>query len=94
MADSRLEAVVRGHVQGVGFRDFVYGRARTLGLTGYVRNDRRDGRAVEVAAEGPRDALERLLDRLWVGPRGASVERVDVQWLDPTAEFTDFDVRW
>ena len=94
MAEARLEAIVRGHVQGVGFRDFVYARARMLRLTGYVKNDRTDHRAVEVVAEGERDALERLIDRLWVGPRGSSVERVDVAWLEAAGEFGDFDVQY
>lgn len=94
MGDERLDAIVRGRVQGVGFRDFVYDRARSLGLTGYVRNDRHDHRAVEVVAEGARDALDLLVERLWIGPRGASVERVDVRWRPATGEFSDFGVRW
>lgn len=96
MADesSRLEAIVRGRVQGVGFRDFVYTRARSLGLTGYVKNVRDDFRAVEVVAEGPRDALERLVDRLWEGPRSARVDAVDVRWGEERGRFDRFDVTY
>lgn len=92
--DERLEAVVRGRVQGVGFRDFVYARARSLGLTGYVRNARRDHRAVEVVAEGLREALQRLVDRLWEGPRGSRVDNVEVRWGEAKGEFGEFHLRW
>lgn len=86
--------MVRGRVQGVGFRDFVYARARALKLTGYVRNDRQDHRAVEVVAEGSRESLERLVEKLWDGPRSSRVDRVDVEWREATGEFGDFGVRW
>jgi acylphosphatase len=71
----RLHVLVRGRVQGVGFRWFVREAARDLGLAGWVRN-RPDG-AVEVAAEGDARMLERLRDTLRAGPSGASVTAVD-----------------
>ena len=52
----------------VGFRYFVAGEARALGLTGWVRNGD-DGATVEVAAEGPEDALRQLEEALRAGPR-------------------------
>ncbi|WP_242885023.1 acylphosphatase [Actinomadura litoris] len=58
----RLTAWVRGRVQGVGFRWWVRARALELGLAGSATN-LRDGR-VEVVAEGPRPACQRLLDLL------------------------------
>jgi acylphosphatase len=67
----RLVAVVRGTVQGVGFRWFVQREAAHLGLAGWVMN-RRDG-SVEVVAEGPEEALEQLVERLRAGPPGAAV---------------------
>lgn len=91
-SEERLEAVVRGRVQGVGFRDFVYGRARHLGLRGYVKNARDDHRAVEVVAEGERAVLEQLIERLWEGPRSGRVDRVDVAWRKATGEFEEFGV--
>lgn len=90
----RLEATVRGRVQGVGFRDFVYARARHLGLSGYVKNVRDDHRAVAVVAEGERAVLEQLVDRLWEGPRSSRVERVDVEWREATGEFDEFGVQF
>jgi acylphosphatase len=82
--------VVRGHVQGVGFRWFVIRRARAAGLAGWVRN-RRDG-SVECMAEGPRQALEGLLEELREGPPGASVTTVDADWRPPEGDLEPFDV--
>lgn len=84
-----IRAVVRGRVQGVGFRDYVETRARFLRLAGAVRN-LPDGRSVEVIAEGPRASLERLIERLREGPRMSRVDAVDVEWQDATGEFRDF----
>ena len=89
-----LRAVVRGRVQGVGFRDFAYARARSLGLTGYVKNARDDHRAVEVVAEGSRRALERFVEQLREGPRSGRVDAVDQRWREATGEFDGFDVRF
>lgn len=88
---ARLDAVVHGRVQGVGFRMFVVGAARDLGLTGWVANES-SGR-VRCVAEGERAGVERLLEGLRAGPVGALVERVEVSWTLPTAEFTRFEVR-
>jgi acylphosphatase len=73
-----LHAVVRGDVQGVGFRYFVQRRALEAGLSGWVRN-RPDG-SVELHASGSRAALERLLAQVSRGPGLAEVERVDPEW--------------
>lgn len=67
--------LVRGTVQGVGFRWFVLRQARRLGLVGFVRN-LPDG-CVEVAAAGDAAGLARLARALWSGPAGASVEGVE-----------------
>lgn len=87
-----LHCVVYGRVQGVGFRFFVVDEAEQLGLVGWVRN-RPDGRSVELWAEGPRSALERLQDRVRVGPPGAWVERVECTWVEPTGSYPDFSIR-
>ncbi len=87
-----LHCVVYGRVQGVGFRFFVVDEAERLGLVGWVRN-RPDGRSVELWAEGPRPALERLQDCVRVGPPGAWVERVECAWVEPTGSYTDFSIR-
>ena len=89
--DGRLHAIIQGHVQGVGFRYFVQGKAISLGLTGWVRN-RWDG-SVEVLTEGKRTELDSLLEALYRGPRGATVTNLDPQWQEATGEFLDFQVR-
>jgi acylphosphatase len=66
--------VVRGRVQGVGFRWFVREQARTLGLAGSVRNEP-DG-SVAVLASGPSALVDRLELALRHGPPGARVESV------------------
>jgi acylphosphatase len=89
---SRLTVVVRGWVQGVGYRDYASRLASQLGLKGWVRNSS-DG-SVELAAEGRRDDLERFLDALRHGPPMAEVERVDSSWEDGRQEFTRWELRW
>jgi acylphosphatase len=89
----RMRAIVKGIVQGVGFRYFtVYQAQRIGGITGYVRNLRSGN--VEVVAEGEREKLEQLLAQLRKGPTGAHVTGVDVFWENPTGEFTNFGIRW
>ncbi|MBD3348641.1 MAG: acylphosphatase [Candidatus Eisenbacteria bacterium] len=92
MSQERLEARIRGAVQGVGFRAFVMREARSLDLTGYVKNEY-DG-SVEVVAEGHREELERLLSKLHTGPRPASVSDVKASWSEPSREFRDFRVEY
>jgi acylphosphatase len=69
--------VVRGAVQGVGFRAACAGEAHRLGVAGWVRN-REDG-SVEAELQGPATAVERLIGWLRVGPAGARVEEVEVR---------------
>lgn len=75
---ARVTALVRGRVQGVGYRAFVQRHARDLGLAGHAEN-LADGR-VEVVAEGPADDLELLLVRVRNGPTHALVDDVEVIW--------------
>ncbi len=66
--------VIRGRVQGVGFRWFVMSEAERLKLGGYVRN-LPDG-SVEVVSQGPEEALEALERHLRRGPSHARVDDV------------------
>lgn len=69
-----VRAVVRGEVQGIGYREATRRQARKLGLMGWVRNA--DDGSVLVHAEGPGQAVEDLLAFLHRGPRGARVAEV------------------
>ncbi len=89
--DKRLDATVRGRVQGVGFRASTEAQARMLGLKGWVAN-RRDG-SVAVVAEGAKPVLERFLRWLQSGPAMAHVDGVDVYWGEATGEFRGFVIR-
>ena len=74
----RLDAIVRGRVQGVGFRAFTRRHARRLGLNGHVRNEP-DG-SVAVVAEGQGRALGELVRALHDGPPAARVDDVVMTW--------------
>ncbi len=84
------EILVKGLVQGVGYRYFCYNRARNLGLTGWVKNNP-DG-SVSLMVEGDRSLIESLLDELKVGPRYAVVKDVRVTWFPYSGKYTDFQV--
>ncbi len=84
----RIHAIVRGRVQGVGFRATAAHEARRLGLLGWVRN-RLDG-TVEVLAAGDDGALDLLAAWLKHGPRGAHVTGLDIH--PPTANFDERSV--
>lgn len=73
--------VVRGRVQGVGFRVSLVAEARRLGLAGWVRN-RTDG-GVEALATGPAEAVEALVAWAHHGPPFAGVSEVRVEDAAP-----------
>jgi acylphosphatase len=87
----RLHAVVRGSVQGVGFRATTFDEARRLGLAGWVRN-RLDG-TVEVQAEGAEPKLNLFLAYLRGGPLGARVAGVVEDWSEEQGAPFPFQVK-
>lgn len=82
--------VVRGRVQGVGFRWFVEREAKTLGIAGWVRNN--PDSSVEVLAMGTRDQLAGLRCRLQQGPRAARVDNVEESEAKPVSGLTNFRI--
>ena len=82
--------VVRGRVQGVGFRWFVEREAHMLGVAGWVRNNS-DG-SVEVLAVGTRDQLSGLRSRLRQGPRAARVDDVEESESKPIEGLKTFRI--
>jgi len=93
MAEKSIQArryVVRGRVQGVGFRWFVEREAHILGIAGWVRNNS-DG-SVEVLAQGTDDQLSGLRSRLRQGPRAARVDGVEEVEAKPLTNISSFRI--
>ena len=86
----RRRVVVRGYVQGVGFRYSAAAAARTRDVTGWVRN--RPDSAVEAVFEGEPDAVEGMVQWCERGPRGAEVDEIDV-FDEPPEGLQRFEVR-
>jgi acylphosphatase len=82
--------VIRGRVQGVGFRWFVEREAHLLGIAGWVRNNADS--TVEVLAVGALEQLVRLRSRLQQGPRAARVDDVEESEAKPVAGLTTFRI--
>ena len=85
-----IHAEVRGRVQGVGFRYTTERTARQLGLTGWVRNLPDGG--VEVWAQGTPTAVRRLQAFLARGPRGAVVDSLRFDQIEPNPTLVAFRV--
>lgn len=83
--------IVRGAVQGVGYRYALIDAAQTLDVTGWVRN-RRDG-SVEAFVQGDTDAVSRLINWARSGPPAARVADVEVLEEDPDKTLRDFGLR-
>jgi acylphosphatase len=83
--------LVKGMVQGVGFRYFVASHANQFHLVGYVRNLFNGD--VEIVVEGERGAIEELIKIVKVGPRMAHIEDVQVQWGNYSGSFRMFEIR-
>lgn len=73
--------VVRGRVQGVGYRAWAEDTALINGLDGWVRN-RRDG-SVEAVFAGPLAVVEVMIDACRRGPASARVDGVDIHEAGP-----------
>jgi acylphosphatase len=83
--------VIRGRVQGVGFRYFTEAAAMHEGIAGWVRNAPDGG--VEVSAEGDAEALERFERRIRHGPPGARVEDVEAHDSVPSGREAGFIIK-
>lgn len=99
MGNSKIQEIVKkqvhilisGVVQGVFFRATAVRIAQSLGLTGIAQN--LPNGAVELIAEGEEVNLKKLLDWSQIGPSGARVDRVEIQWKDATESFDGFRMR-
>ncbi|MCX6782185.1 MAG: acylphosphatase [Candidatus Magasanikbacteria bacterium] len=85
----RIEAIIKGSVQGVGFRYYCHEEAKNLGLTGFAAN-LPCGKEVRIIAEGDEESLDKLALWLRHGPQGARVEAVEISENAYLGEFSDF----
>jgi acylphosphatase len=88
-----LHFLIRGRVQGVGFRWFVHREASELGLRGWVRNT--DTGDVELLAAGLPEDLDELRTELKKGSRGSRVDKVIEHELDESeaANLREFEIQ-
>ena len=91
MSVERLNAKFTGRVQGVGFRYTVEAHARFLHLKGWVRNN--GDRTVEIVAEGEREKLEDLLNRV-KKEMGFYISETKVNYGPATGQFSRFEIKF
>jgi len=92
MANVRVRLIIEGRVQGVWFRDSTRRVAKSLGVTGWVRN-LPDG-TVEAVAEGEEEKVKKMVEWCHQGPphaRVTNVQEFQEQWK---GEFEDFEIRF
>ncbi|MGI6037882.1 MAG: acylphosphatase [Limnochordia bacterium] len=87
----RMEAIIKGRVQGVGYRMYACRHGRALGLTGFVQNQY--DATVLVVAEGERQVLEIFLQILRKGPAWAHVTGVSINWRPAEGRWNGFEIR-
>jgi acylphosphatase len=88
----RAHVYISGVVQGVGYRYSAMRAARSLAVTGWVKN-LPDGR-VEAVIEGPAADVEQMIGWCRQGPSGSRVSGVEVTYLPYQGEFGSFDLAW
>ena len=88
----RAHVLIYGDVQGVFFSSSIRNEARVRGLTGWVKNN--SNRSVEAVFEGEQRDVEGVAEFCKRGPKQAVIERVDIEWLEYTGEFEQFDIMY
>lgn len=87
---SEIYCVVKGRVQGVGYRDFVDTYAKDHGLTGWIKNNH-DG-SVELVLQGTPDSLKQAVETIQNGSVLAQVESFATDWRTPKKTLDSFAV--
>jgi acylphosphatase len=88
----RIQAVVKGRVQGVGFRYFTRDRARAYGLSGWVRN-LPDG-SVEFEAQGEAETVDAFILEIKEGPALSNISAMTINELSLDETEKGFEVRF
>ena len=86
----RVNIKIYGDVQGVGFRDAIYWKARRLQVAGFVMNEP-DG-SVYAEAEGDEEALIKFVEWCKKGPSTAKVSKVETEWTEAGGKFSGFRI--
>lgn len=84
--------IVKGLVQGVGFRWFVEREAKRLQLKGQVKNLPNGN--VEIKVEGDENILKELIRTVRIGNSSSRVTGVDVEWCEFTGKYSTFQIRF
>lgn len=87
----RAHVRIIGRVQGIGFRYATRTEARRHALVGWVRN--LDSGSVEAVFQGPKSAVDAMVQWCREGPPGAYVRECQVGWDEPLEQFADFSIR-
>ncbi len=90
MPAKAVHLIAHGKVQGVGFRFFVRDQASSSGLKGWVKN-LRDG-TVEIHAEGEKEILLDLIEKVEKGPFFGSVSHLTIEWVEPENIYNSFNI--
>ncbi len=90
MNNVNANIIVKGLVQGVGFRYYTHRHATNLGLTGYVRNLFTG--EVEIGVEGERSLVEEMISLIKVGPSSSRVTDVKIDWRTYTGMYHTFNI--
>jgi acylphosphatase len=83
---------IEGRVQGVFYRGFTAEVARTLGLSGWVRN-LGDGR-VEAVLGGDKKVIQKAIEECYIGPPGSHVRHIEVKWEPYDTDLKGFSVKY
>ena len=87
---SEIHCVIKGRVQGVGYRDFIERYTREQNLFGWIKNNN-DG-SVEVVIQGTPDELKACIPILNQGSILAKVESLAIDWQTPEKQCTEFKI--
>ena len=87
----QVHVFISGVVQGVGYRYFVKANARTLGLTGWVRNAEDGG--VEAVFAGEEKVIEKMIELCRKGPFLSEVKNIGFEWEEGEEELFEFTIR-
>ncbi len=90
MSEVRAHVVVRGFVQGVGFRYYIYKIGIRLQMRGYVKNLFTG--EVEAEIEGDRSLIEEMISQIRIGPRMSRVTDIAVEWREPKHDCSTFEI--